>query len=42
MDSKKKGIFEPRFNIVPPDVDDCRVTEVKYSSKFITEMKVNE
>lgn len=40
MDSRQKKIFEPRFNIVPLDLDDCKVTEVKYSSKLKREMKV--
>lgn len=40
MDSRHKNICEPRFSIAPLDLDDCKVTEVKYSSKLIREMKV--
>lgn len=40
MDSRQKNIFEPRFSIVPLDLDDYKITEVKYSSKLLREMKV--
>lgn len=40
MDSRKKQIFEPRFNIVLLDVDDYKATKVNYNCKFIREMKV--